>query len=77
MSDENILFTITEKHLNTGLRGFPVGRVRTSRVDPQTGVSYVGYPVADLAYLDPEAVIYLLYNKNLPTVAERAKCSRS
>jgi citrate synthase len=73
MSDENILFTITEKHLNTGLRGFPVGRVRTSRVDPQTGVSYVGYPVADLAYLDPEAVIYLLYNKNLPTVAERAK----
>ena len=25
-------FTITESHLNTGLRGFPVGTVRTSSV---------------------------------------------
>ena len=47
------------------------------------GVSYVGYPVKDLAYLDPEAVIFLLYNKQLPSddelaafkanLAERAK----
>jgi citrate synthase len=66
MGDETVLFTITERHLNTGLRGFPVGRVRTSRVDPQTGVSYVGYPIGDLAFLDPEAAIYLLYNKKLP-----------
>ncbi len=63
---DNVLFEITENHLNTGLRGFPVGTVRTSRVDPHEGVSYVGYPVMDLAALDPEAVIYLLYNKNLP-----------
>jgi citrate synthase len=64
--DNKVLFEITEKHLNTGLRGFPVGTVRTSRVDPQKGVSYVGYPVADLAHLDPEAAVYLLYNKVLP-----------
>jgi citrate synthase len=74
MGADSILFTITEQHLNTGLRGFPVGRVRTSRVDPHEGVSYVGYPVADLAYLDPEAVIYLLYNKNLPVEHELAAC---
>ena len=74
MSDETVLFEITEKHLNTGLRRFPVGRVRTSRVDPQEGVSYVGYPIADLANLDPEAAIYLLYNKRLPTAGEMSSC---
>ena len=63
----NVLFEITENHLNTGLRGFPVGTVRTSRVDPEQGVSYVGYPIAELAQLDPEAVIYLLFNKVLPS----------
>ena len=57
MSESNVLFNITETHLNTGLRGFPVGTVRTSRVSPLEGVSYVGYPIADLAQLDPEAVI--------------------
>ena len=68
----NVLFEITEKHLNTGLRGFPVGTVRTSAVNPQTGVSYVGYPLADLADLDPESVIYLLYHKELPTAEQAA-----
>ena len=29
MADE-VLFTVTKEHLNTGLRGFPVGTVRTS-----------------------------------------------
>ncbi|MFT5681656.1 MAG: citrate synthase [Myxococcota bacterium] len=66
MSDSNVLFSITEAHLNTGLRGFPVGTVRTSSVSPTAGVSYVGYPIADLAALDPEAVIYLMFNKELP-----------
>jgi citrate synthase len=67
MGDQNdVLFTITKKHLNTGLRGFPVGTVRTSRVDPQEGVSYVGYSVKELALLDPEAVIYLMFHKELP-----------
>ena len=74
MSDDKVLFEITEKHLNTGLRRFPVGRVRTSKVDPAQGVSYVGYPIADLATLDPEAAIYLLYNKRLPTDGELADC---
>ena len=72
MSDSNVLFSITEAHLNTGLRGFPVGTVRTSRVSPQEGVSYVGYPIADLAQLDPEAVIYLMFNKELPNAEQLA-----
>ena len=67
MGEQNdVLFSITTRHLNTGLRGFPVGTVRTSRVDPQEGVSYVGYSVKELAHLDPEAVVYLMFNKELP-----------
>jgi citrate synthase len=69
MSD-NVLYEITESQLNTGLRGFPVGSVRTSRVGPQEGVSYVGRPIAELAYKEPEAVVYLLLNKREPTEAE-------
>ena len=68
MSDA--LFNITENHLNTGLRGFPVGTVRTSRVDPIEGVSYVGRSVKDLAKEDPEAVIFLMFNKRMPSAAE-------
>ena len=64
------LFEITEKHLNTGLRGIPVGTVRTSSVDPYEGVSYVGYSVKELADKDPEAVVYLLFNKRLPNPEE-------
>lgn len=70
------LFTITESHLDTGLRGFPVGTCLTSRVDPQEGVSYVGYPIADLVDLDPEDVVYLLLHKSLPT-PEQAKAFRA
>ena len=70
MSENKVLFEITEKHLNTGLRGIPVGTVRTSRVDPYTGVSYVGHSVKDLAGMDPEAVIFLLFNKKLPSDVE-------
>jgi citrate synthase len=70
MSDSTVLFEITEKHLDTGLRGFPVGRVRTSRVDPLEGVSYVGRSIAELSEMDPEAVIFLLLNKRLPDADE-------
>lgn len=63
-------FTITEEHLNTGLRGFPVGTVRTSDVDPMEGVSYVGYPIADLVDLPCEHTIFLMFHKRLPTEAE-------
>ncbi|MCB9794213.1 MAG: citrate (Si)-synthase [Alphaproteobacteria bacterium] len=73
MSDENeALFTITKAHLNTGLRGFPVGTVRTSFVDPYEGLHYVGYPVSQVWSLDPEAAVYLLLNKELPDAAQLA-----
>ncbi len=66
-----IEFTITNAHLDTGLRGYPVGTCETSYVDPQEGVSYVGYPIAELAFLPAEDIIHLLFNKTLPTDAER------
>ena len=71
MTDPNeILMQITRAHLDTGLRGYPVGTVRTSRVDPWTGVSYVGYSMQDLAFKVPEAVVFLLFNKRLPSMDE-------
>lgn len=71
MADE-VLFQVTEQHLNTGLRGFPVGTCRTSKVDPIKGLSYVGYPIADLAFEEPEAVVYLLFYKELPNAEQLA-----
>jgi citrate synthase len=68
-----VLFSITREHLNTGLRGFPIGTCRTSAVDPVEGVSYVGYPVADLAFRDPEEIVYLLLERNLPTAEQLAE----
>jgi citrate synthase len=73
MSDQNeVLFEIKREHLNTGLRGFPVGTCRTSSVDPLEGLHYVGYPIADLADLDPEAAAYLLLYKALPDADQLA-----
>ncbi len=66
-----IEFTITNANLDTGLRGYPVGTCETSYVDPQEGVSYVGYPIAELAFLPSEDIIHLLFNKTLPTDVER------
>jgi citrate synthase len=59
---EEVLFTITKEHLETGLRGFPVGYCTTSHVDPQKGLFYLGRPVKELATWQPEQVIYLLYH---------------
>ena len=73
MSDENgkeVLFEVTEDHLDTGLRGIPVGTCRTSFVDPKKGVHYCGYPVGDLADMSPEDVIFLLFEKRLPNRQE-------
>ena len=67
-----IEFTITNAQLDTGLRGYPVGTCETSYVDPEAGVSYVGYPIADLAFMPAEDIIYLLFNKSLPTAEEKA-----
>lgn len=55
------LFTITEDHLETGLRGYPIGYCTTSFVDPLKGLFYVGHPIADLSAWEPEEVVHLLY----------------
>lgn len=57
------LFEVTEEHLETGLRGIPVGYCTTSSVDPQKGLFYVGREVSQLAAKSPEEVIFLLYFK--------------
>jgi citrate synthase len=67
MSDEKVLLEMTENHLNIGLRGVPVGTCRTSFVTPTEGVHYCGYPIRELANFEPEDIIYLLMNKELPT----------
>lgn len=59
MSD--VLMEITKENLETGLRGYPIGYCTTSHVDPNKGLSYCGRSIADLAYEEPENVIYLLY----------------
>ena len=70
MSSEDVLFTITGKNLDSGLRGVPVGTCQTSFVDSQEGVHYVGYPVEDLVNMEEEDVIFLLMYKRLPTEEE-------
>lgn len=70
MSDKEVLLEVTSDHLNTGLRGVPVGTCRTSFVTPTEGVHYCGYPIAELASFAPEDIIYLLFNKELPTPAQ-------
>lgn len=67
MTDNKPLFTVETSHLNTGMRGIPVGTCRTSFVTPSEGVHYCGYPIAELAHHTPEDVVYLLFNKELPT----------
>ena len=58
---EEVLFQITKEHLDTGLRGFPVGYCTTSTVDPQKGLFYGTYPVSEVDEWEPEKVIFLLY----------------
>lgn len=69
---EKTLFEITEAHLDTGLRGYPVGTCRTSAVSPTLGVTYVGYTLEELKDKSAEEVIYLLLNKELPTPEQAA-----
>jgi citrate synthase len=72
MSEKEVLLQVTTDHLNTGLRGVPVGTCRTSFVTPTEGVHYCGYPISELASFAPEDIIYLLFNKELPN-AEQSK----
>lgn len=71
-----VLFEITEAHLNTGLRGFPIGTCRTSAVSPELGVTYVGWTLEQLQNHPAEDVIYLLLHKELPT-PEQAKAFKA
>jgi citrate synthase len=70
MDNEKVLCEVTENHLNTGLRGIPVGTCRTSFVTPTEGVHYCGYPIKELVDFSPEDIIYLLFYKELPTTAQ-------
>ena len=67
MKDDEPMFAVRSSHLNTGLRGVPVGTCRTSFVTPNEGVHYCGYPIAELAQYSPEDIVFLLFNKELPT----------
>ena len=72
MADSEVLFTITKEHLDTGLRGFPVGTCPNSHVDPMKGLFYGGYAIPQLADKQPEEVIYLLIKRDLPDAAQLA-----
>ena len=73
MTNEKVLCEVTENHLNTGLRGIPVGTCRTSFVTPSEGVHYCGYPIRELVDFSPEDIIYLLFNKELPNLEQSAQ----
>ena len=72
MTQDEPMFTVHSSHLNTGLRGVPVGTCRTSFVTPTEGVHYCGYPIAELAHFSPEDIVFLLFNKELPTPEQSA-----
>ena len=57
-----VLFEVTEDHLETGLRGYPVGYCTTSFVDPEKGLFYRGKSASELSGHSPEQIIYLLMN---------------
>jgi len=57
---DDVLFEVTKDHMETGLRGIPVGYCTTSYVDPQKGLFYVGRPVSEICKWEPIQAIYLL-----------------
>lgn len=80
-----VLFEIKKEHLESGLRGFPVGYCPTSTVNPTKGLFYSDKALEEISSWAPERVIYLLYygkegsEKEVQTFAEdlrrRASCS--
>jgi citrate synthase len=68
--DSEVLFTITRENLDTGLRGYPIGIVTTSTVDPENGLYYRGIPVSDMVNRSPEELIFLLFEGHLPKEEE-------
>jgi len=73
LSDEESIFDLTTAHLNTGMRGIPVGTCRTSFVTPTEGVHYCGYPISELAMMSPEDIVYLLFHKELPNLEQSSE----
>jgi citrate synthase len=83
---EGVLFEITNNHLETGMRGFPVGYCVTSFVDPYKGLTYVGRPITEVLNKNPFEVIYLLLSGEMGTteqiklfekdLAKRAFCKK-
>lgn len=78
MEDEDVLFKVTKAHLDTGLRGFPVGYCTTSYVHPEKGLYYADLPVAEITDWEPERVISLLYHghddsKSVSSIKEELK----
>lgn len=65
-----VLFEVTKDHLETGLRGYPVGYCTTSYVDPEKGLFYRGRPISDFRDWDPEKVIYFLKYGQEPSGGE-------
>jgi citrate synthase len=70
MDKDEVLFVVKRENLETGLRGYPVGYCTTSSVDPVKGLYYLGKPIAELAFKEPEEVIYLLYYGKEPSKGE-------
>lgn len=57
----DVLFEIKKENLETGLRGYPIGYCTTSTVDPTKGLFYSEKSIDEIAFREPEEVIYLLY----------------
>ena len=63
---EEIHFVITQKNLETGMRGYPVGYCTTSSADSLKGLNYMGQPVSKMTQDSAEEVIYLLFYGKKP-----------
>jgi len=69
---QDVLFTITDDNLETGMRGYPVGYCPTSYVDPEKGLFYVNQPIFQIVSWEPMQIIYLLYHGKQGTREEVA-----
>lgn len=67
------LFEITTDNLETGLRGYPIGYCTTSTVDPTKGLFYADKKAEEMAFREPEEVVFLLYNGREGTPEELKK----
>lgn len=68
---DEILFQITTKHLENGMRGVPMGYCTLSRIDALQGLLYREKPIESFIDLSMEEVIYFLYFGRLPKKEEK------